>query len=330
MGAIALTGCATSSEQGWQANLRQSIGGPASQRGDPRAMATPSTDRAVANGDVVALGVALEHAGGRGKTWRVEVAVDAVTVQRVLVFRSIAPFEARVQPGEVRRRRIEAAQVAFRERLRDGDAPFLCDPSPVARIRVEAFDADGESLGVGTSAATVAQLQRGLLPACRAGHRQRVLMRDRVAMGLDAPMITVDDAVYDDVQEVAAGLGACERFFDILRENPVMRDILWEVLALPSLWSIVTNWGVRVSFTVDFFAAEQVDPARFPGETRELWSVPLVVLFNGQPGLLAQVVVGPSGSPDTAVAGVYAIVARHPRDPERRVKVWLQSSRRGS
>lgn len=327
-GAVAMGACAAPAAPGWQASLRQRIGGPGSLRGDLRAIAAPAPERAVARGDVVTLGVALERAGGQDRAWRVEVAVDAVAEQHALVFRGIAPFEQRVQPGAERRRRIEAAGAAFRQRLADGDES-LGGPTPVARIRVEAFGADGASLGVGDSEAFVSQLQRGLLPACRAGHRQRERMRGRVAMGLDAPMLTLEDAAYDDVQEVAAGVGACERFFGILRENPVMRDILWEVLALPSLWSILTSWGVKASFAVDFFAAEPVDPARFPGETRELWSVPLVVLLNGQPGLLAQVVVGPSGSPDGAVAGVYAIVARHPRDPDRRVQVWLQSSRRG-
>jgi hypothetical protein len=169
-----------------------------------------------------------------------------------------------------------------------------------------------------------------LLPACRAGHRQRDVMRGRVEAGLQAPMLTLDDEAFDDVDTVCSGVEVCKDLFQILRANPVTRQILREVLELPSLWSILTNWGVKVSFAIDFFAAERVDPARFPDEPRELWSVPMTLLLNGQPGFLARVIVGPSGSPDGVVAGIYGLVARHPVDEQRRVLVRLASSRRGA
>jgi hypothetical protein len=241
--------------------------------------------------------------------------------------RGIAPFEERVQPGEERRRQMEAAQEAFRTSNVDFDD--LLVEMPIAKLVVEAFGESGASLGRADSEAIVARLRRGLLPACRAGHRQRDVMRGRVEAGLQAPMLTLDDGAFDDVRTVCIGVEACKDLFQILRSNPVTRQILREVLELPTLWSILTNWGVKVSFAIDFFAAEPVDPARFPGETRELWSVPMTLLLNGQPGFLARVIVGPSGSPDGAAAGIYGLVARHPTDEQRRVLVRLVSSRRG-
>lgn len=325
-----LCGCAIEPEPGWQADLERQIGDPRALHGVPSALATAAGED-VATGDSVVLGVTLE-AGRQTKVWQVEVTVGAVAEQRVLDGRPSQPFEQRVLPGEARQRQIEEASAKFRAQLADPDFDLddLAHEAPVAAIRVEAFDASGTSVGVGESSAIVSHLRRGLLPACRAGHRQRELMRDRVAAGLDAKVITVDDAAYDDIKVVGEGVAACARLFKLLRQNPVLKQILHEVLAMPSLWSILTNWGVRVSFSVDFFAAERVDPARFPGEQRELWSVPMMVLLNGQPGFLARVIVGPSGSPDGAVAGVYGIVARHPVDGERRVHARLLSSRRGA
>ena len=327
---LLLCGCASEPEPGWQARLEQRIGSGMGFGGAAALAAVVDEDPA--RGDRVVFGVGLET-GGETREWRVEVEVSSVEVRRTWDWRSCQAFEDRVLPSEERQRRIDERKAAFRaQHARDGFVDFdaIAPETAIADIRVEAFDAGGTTVGVGKSTAIVSRLRGGLMPACRAGHRQRDTMHGRVAAGLAAPVITVDDDTYDDVRTVAVGVDTCEQFFKILRENPVMRQILREVLALPSLWSILTNWGVRVSFSVDFFAAERVDPARFPGEQRELWSVPLIVLLNGQPGFLARVIVGPSGSPDGAVGGVYGVVARHPTDPERRVHVRLLSSRRGA
>ena len=55
----------------------------------------------------------------------------------------------------------------------------------------------------------------------------------------------------------------------------------------------------------------------------------MVLLLNGEPGFLARLIVGPSGSPDGAVAGVYGLIARHPSDASRQIVVRLVSTRRG-
>jgi hypothetical protein len=327
--AIVLCGCAVEPEPGWQTKLERQIGAPSVVQGDTSALAAPAADDDPAAGDGVVFAVTLET-GGSTKSWQVDVEVRVVAEQRVPDFRATRAFEQRVLPSEARQRQIEEKNAVFRGHIAAGTLDDLANATAIAGIRVEAFDAAGTSVGAGESSAIVARLQRGLLPACRAGHRQRELMLDRVAAGLDAPLIRIGDDAFDDVSVVGDGVALCEVFFRILHQNPVLRQILREVLALPSLWSILTNWGVRVTFSVDFFAAEPVDPARFPGETRELWSVPLVVLLNGQPGFLARVIVGPSGSPDGVVGGVYGIVARHPTNADRRVNVRLLSSRRGA
>ena len=81
-------------------------------------------------------------------------------------------------------------------------------------------------------------------------------------------------------------------------EKPVtaaqVREILREVLALPTLWSILTHWGVHVSFAIDFFAAEPVDPARLLSKSRNTpfagWTA------TGRPGktIVGGTVVWPS------------------------------------
>lgn len=315
--ALGASGCAVEAEPGWQAQLEQLVRPELLQCASGTATRLPDAVDP-ATGDRVELEIALDDAG-HSRVWRLAVTVGKVAVQRVVDMRVVPDFELRVDPTPARQREIERKQAAFRAQRVDPDD--LASEASVAGLTVEAFDASGKSLGRAESTEILRRLRTGLLPACRAGYRQRELMRGRVEAGRQAAVLILEDQAYDDVRVAGAGVAICESLFRILQSNPVTRQILREVLELPSLWSIVTNWGVRVSFRVDFFAAERVDPARFPGEPRELWSVPLVVLLNEQPGFLARVVVGPSGSPDGAVAGIYGVIARHPSDASRRVVV---------
>lgn len=153
-------------------------------------------------------------------------------------------------------------------------------------------------------------------------------MRGRVALGRDAEMLELDDQQYDDVETAAQGVSACRRFFEILKSNPVTKSILFEVIALPTLWSMITNLGVDVAFEADIFAARPLASNRFTTTSRELWSTPLNLKLNDQPALLTRLVAGRSDSPNATAAGVFAIVGRHPSDPQRRVHVQLLGSRR--
>lgn len=322
-GAIWLGGCATEATPGWQQQLTQLVPS-ALPAGPERTSLTPPSTAPLAAGDAVTFQIDLAD-GSRRKSWRLTVAIEQIVVTPAFEGRFVADFEDRVQPGEARRLAIAARQEEFRQRGPSLAAMYR--DLPVAQLAIVAFDAAGQELRRATSSALVGDLQRGLLSACHAGHRQREVMQGRVEAGRTAPLLTLDDAAYDDVRHAGAGAAKCEALFKILQTNPVTRQILFEVLALPSWWSILTRWGVQVTFTVDFFAAERVELAG--DAARELWSVPVVLRLNDQPSLLAHVIVGPSGSPEGAVAGIHGLVARHPSDPSRQVTVRLVASARG-
>jgi hypothetical protein len=323
--AVLLGACAVAPALGWQAELERQIG-KSLVRGDAEVRSALPIDADPAPGDRVEFEIVLQQ-GERTKAWQIAVTVEAVKNARGRDLREIPWFEDRVQPGEERRRRMQQAQADFLAK----HAAFedLFTDLRLATLRVEAFGADGKGLGHADAEAIVPHLRRGLLSACRAGHRQREVMRGRVALGKAAPMLTLTEDAYDDVREVARGVALCTDLFKILQANPVTRQILREVLELPSLWSLLTNWGVRVTFEVDFFAAERVDPGSVPGESRELWSVPLMLLLNDQPGFVARVVIGPGGAPDGATAGIHGVIAQHPVDEQRRVVVRMLSTQLG-
>lgn len=327
---VLLAGCATALESDWQAKLEHRLASDLAPP-DPTAVPALPVDADPASGDRVCYAITL-HDGARTKSWQLALTIGKVATQRLLEWRALSDFEQRVVVEGTERDEPDVAEAAFvpppvdyEQLLREAGRDVA-----VAALHVEAFAGDGTHLGTGESSVQVERLRRGLLPACRAGHRHRERMRGRVAAGMQAPVLTVDAATAADLQTVAIGVDACASFFRLLQCNPVTRQILGEVLALPSLWSILTHWGVRITFQIDFFAAERLDPAQFPGETRELWSVPVVLLLNGQPGFLASVVIGPSGSPDGAAAGIYGLVAQHPSDAERRVVVRMAAVQRGA
>ena len=276
--------------------------------------------------DELLYGVCLD-VGETRKLWYLQMRVLDVQVESCMNWRNHWDFEARVQPDANRRAEIRKASLA-RTSDRQVDRGLPVTDMPLARIRVEAFDANGISLGSADSAATVRQLRAGLLPACEAGYAQRDVMRGRVALGRDAEMLELDGQQYDDVRAVGYGVSACRHFFRILQANPVTKNILFEVIALPTLWSVITNLGVDIAFEVDFFDACPIERSRYPSIDHELWSTPLNLRLNDQPALMTRIIAGPSDSPNATAAGVFSVVGRHPSDPNRRVHVQLLGNRR--
>ncbi|MFT4516126.1 MAG: hypothetical protein ACI89X_001358 [Planctomycetota bacterium] len=332
LGVLSLPGCAIEAEAGWADDLERSITDRSSVfRSHPtqidHTFAPTSAD--IRAGDELLYGLCLDL-GETRKVWYLQMRVLEVQARHFDNWRQQSDFEARVHPSAAKRAEMHKASLAAREEREELGSNWssFSSEEPVARILVEAFDADGTSLGSARSETTVRLLREGLIQACKAGYAQRELMRGRVALGRAAEMLELNSQQYDDVEIAGEGVAACRRIFEILQSNPVTKDILFEVIALPTVWSMITRLGVDIGFEVDFFAARPLARSRLPASNRDLWSAPLNLQLNGQPALLTRIVTGPSSSPDATAAGVFAIVGRHPSDPGRRVHVQLLGSRR--
>lgn len=328
---LCLAGCASGPRPGWEAALENAIedraadfahGGQILAGFDPIGAAD---DLAV--GDTLLFGIRLD-VGDRCKIWYLRIRVDRIETAKRQSWRRLQPFEKRVTTA---RRKREAEAALQREQERPVALSFddLMEQTPGAWICVEAFDQTGASLGAAVSEESVRRLRTGLWSACVAGHAQHGLMQGWASPERQGEVREVDEAAYADIETVAEGVASCDRFFAILRTNPVMKQILYEVIALPSLWSIVTNLGVRAGFGIDFFTATRVAPERTANACGPVWSVPMTIDLNDQPALLVRILAAPSHGPAAAAAGVYGLVGQHPRDAGRRVHVQLLASRRG-
>jgi hypothetical protein len=328
--AVWLASCTVPPRTGWERDLRAQLCDVADRFANGAAilsgMAPPTADAPLAPGDQLLFGVSLETGAGP-RTWYLRLQVVALEVGDGIGGRRQTPFERRVRPSAERQRQLLEQSREVWQAFRAMD-PAKRWQLPCPRIRVDAFDAHAAPLATAESLVTLSTL-KALQASCLAGFRQRATMRGRVALGDDAETLQLSDEDHDDVMCVAEGVGVCELLFRVLQRNPVTRDILYEVVALPTLWSIVTSMKVRMALSVDFFAARRVPASVYEGHGHELWSVPLTLLLNDQPALYAFVVTGAGGAPDRAAAGVRAIVARHPTDERRRVHVQLLASQRG-
>ena len=321
LGSLLAIGCAVELEPGWDDELSQHLvdrrelfaGGPEILTG----FAELASDD-LRTGDEALFGVCLDiH--GKQRIWYLHVRVLDVETKRWLWYRSVHPYETRLRHAPDPDERLPRS-------LDD-----LASDMPVARIQVEVFDANGRSQGRASSELAVEQLMIGMRPACTAGYSQRELMRGRVALGEQAELLELDqltDEQRRDLDTVGSGIGVCEGFFQVLRTNPVTRDLLYEVIALPTLWSMITHFGVRADVSLDFFAALPVPADHFPQASGELWSFPLAIQLNAQPALLTRVAVGPRGAPNAVAAGVHAVTGRHPTDPQRRLHMQVLATRR--
>ncbi len=332
-----LGSCAIEAPRGWEAELEQKIVDRATDFPNvdkilPGGVASTERSVGVQQGDELLFGICLD-ADGERTIWYLDVRVLAVEARKWLEFRGVPDFESRVRPDPESFERMRAEERAWHDEMEAKGFDFMALASevPIARIRVEAFDGNARSLGHAESDVSATLLERGLLDAFGAGYAQRDVMRGRVALGSDAEELELTLAAYEDVQTVGRGVAGCERFLSILRSNPVTKRILFQVIALPSLWSMLTNLGVSTKFEVDFFASQRVDPDRLPSTVEgPVWSAPTMLRLNGQPALLARIVAGSPASPHGLAAGIVGVVGRHPGDPDRSLHVQLLASRSGT
>lgn len=330
---LLLVGCAVAPEHGWESALATAIEDRAADFAAGAQILSGfdavGPDAGLQVGDTLLYGIRLDT-GGAPRIWYLCVRIDAIRIQRWLEMRHLASFEERVTTA--RRRQREAAASAARAAGTEPaiDLEDLFRDAPVAQLRIEAFDASGTSLGTAESEESLHRLRIGLWSACEAGHARADLLRRLAEPAADGEPIEVGEDEYADVVTVAEGVASCRSFFAILRHNPVTQSILREVIALPSLWSIVVHFGVRAGFGIDFAGVVPVPAERAPHATGLVWSVPMTIELNDQPALLARLLAAPPHGPAAAAAGVYGFVGRHPTDERRRVHVQLLASRRGA
>jgi hypothetical protein len=184
----------------------------------------------------------------------------------------------------------------------DGSAAPAVGQMPFARVHATVRDADGRQLGDDTVLLHALELEHGLVAACRG----------------------------DGPDESRRAINALRDVLRVARGSPALRALLWQVVDVPSLFSVIWHFGVKVSLAENFAGSRSGGPLAL-GEARvPTWEAPLELRLNGAPALRCRVLVTDPDAPWALCAGVVAIQAASPSHPQRTVTMRLHGARRGA
>lgn len=115
----------------------------------------------------------------------------------------------------------------------------------------------------------------------------------------------------------------------VLWFTPELLPIIKRMIAMPSIWSVVVNLGVK--FSTEIRVLEESDAtAELPGITDRggARQMPFVIRMNDQPALLLKLTALPPKPPMHLCGGVVAMEASHLNHAERRLSARLLAARR--
>jgi hypothetical protein len=122
---------------------------------------------------------------------------------------------------------------------------------------------------------------------------------------------------------------ALDAYFNIVGATPNLRDILWKVLSLPSVWSFIKNHGVNVEFGFDNDSVSQFAavPWALPA-TSPVYSLPSLLTINKHRALAVTLFVAAPQSPLLVCGGVVGFLAENPEDDDNYLTLRLLSAHR--
>jgi hypothetical protein len=162
----------------------------------------------------------------------------------------------------------------------------------------------------------------GLDQSCRAMLR---LLADHKA---DAP--GAQKLSESDERAVLGFFPALMTFFQTVEKSPGLRDILWDLIEKPSVWSVVKHRGVDLGLQLgDNSIAIAALPA-WSGPALPHYRMSFELRLNDVPALECSLFVTQPVPPLLTTAGIIGIVAQPPGKPEKQLEIRLVGSRRGS
>lgn len=222
--------------------------------------------------------------------------------------------------------REKPANWTFKAKLKDdqGQTRSINVESLNAFLRLSIFDGDARREGTYYTFGPETFLREGLI--------EYVLFTKplyaKLAKGGKIPMSAFTDEQLERMLRAAASVFALGR---TLWFAPQLTTIMKRMVAMPPIWSIVLNLGVR--FSVDVLSAEAVDAAtERPGLTdvRGAQRVPIVIKLNDSPALRVEMTAIPPRPPVHLSAGIVSLRATHLEHSEKRLSAQLLAARRAA
>jgi hypothetical protein len=195
---------------------------------------------------------------------------------------------------------------------RDGGSEDVTIQSRLATAKVKVFTADGELLTETADTLPVDLLGRGLLPA---------IERARAAASAGGTVPTD--------RTTLEGYLAVRQLLETVRGNDALAEYFWQVVEKPSIWSVLTHFGVDVRIAIPLEdSVPAVPPPGVPAAAT--FAAPLRIEVNGSPVLFVELLVTDARRPLALCGGIVAAIARHPTLSDRTFRMQLLGARLGS
>lgn len=117
-------------------------------------------------------------------------------------------------------------------------------------------------------------------------------------------------------------------FFMGVQNTPGLREILWDVTELPSVWSVLKHGGkVNPGFNIEEDIAA-VEPGAWTMPDRSLYRMGIALSLNEQPALRISLTVTSPLPPLLTTAGIVGIVAQPPGKKDKRMDLRVVAAHR--
>jgi len=128
---------------------------------------------------------------------------------------------------------------------------------------------------------------------------------------------------------VEATLGLMS-LLNVVQEDDALAGYFWQVVEKPSLWSVITGFGVKTTFSMGF--EKSVPAANLPPDlpaADRAFVVPMQIDVNGSPALFLELTATDAARPFSLCGGIVAGVARHPTKADYALELQLIAARLG-
>jgi hypothetical protein len=127
---------------------------------------------------------------------------------------------------------------------------------------------------------------------------------------------------------LAGAIPGLMSYFELVQHTEGLRDIMFRIIDLPSVWSMIWHGGVRAGMFFEPANLTQGDPRdwRIPDSPR-VFHLPMLVRLNDDPALDVVMVVTSPKPPLLLCGGVIGMIAQPPGNPSKWMTLRVVSAR---
>ncbi|HEU4418709.1 MAG TPA: formylglycine-generating enzyme family protein, partial [Planctomycetota bacterium] len=194
--------------------------------------------------------------------------------------------------------------------------------SKILPVMATVCDEQGRKLTASVVKLPVRLLGRGVLPA--------------IDCAVAATQAQAQGSLSEPAREVAlhplieTTLGLMS-LLNVVQENDELAEYFWQVVEKPSIWSVITGFGVKTTFSMGFERSVPAAnlPPDLPGSDRA-FVVPMQIDVNGSPALFLELTATDAARPYSLCGGIVAGIARHPTKTDHALELQLIAARLGT